>query len=59
MLDLIFDNLYQDFANLNNFGNMLPSIQKWISTGEGFASGYASIENSIQTDIENLKNIYN
>lgn len=58
MLDLIFSTLYQDFNCLHNFGYICSKMSEWVIKGEGFSSGYASVEKAIQSDIDALMASY-
>ncbi len=58
MLDLIFNTLYCDFNCLHNFGSICTKMADWVVKGEGFASGYASVETAIQSAIDTLTDSY-
>lgn len=58
MLDIIFNTLYCDFNCLHNFGNICTKMADWVVKGEGFSSGYASVESAIQSAIDKLVESY-
>lgn len=55
MLDLIFDNLYVDNNAIYDFGGSMSCLSDSIFFGREFSSAYASIEATIQADLDKVK----